>query len=162
MRLQRVVAAVVLTDLRVPPSHRLEALRGNRRGSTASASMTSGACALSGLNAALWRLRLPTITKGETMTVLEPIHPGEHLSEMLSELGITQYRLAKTIGVPQVRIHDIVRCRRSITADTALRIGKALGMTPDYWLNLQRMYDLDMARATTDVSAIETLAEVSA
>ncbi len=96
------------------------------------------------------------------MTVLEPIHPGEHLSEMLSELGITQYRLAKTIGVPQVRIHDIVHCRRSITADTALRIGKALGMTPDYWLNLQRMYDLDMARATTDVSAIETLVEVSA
>lgn len=96
------------------------------------------------------------------MTVLEPIHPGEHLSEMLSELGITQYRLAKTIGVPQVRIHDIVHCRRSITADTALRIGKALGMTPDYWLNLQRMYDLDMARAATDVSAIETLVEVSA
>ena len=95
------------------------------------------------------------------MTVLEPIHPGEHLSEVLSELGITQYRLAKTIGVPQVRIHDIVHCRRSITADTALRIGKALGMTPDYWLNLQRMYDLDVARATTDVSAIETLAEVS-
>lgn len=95
------------------------------------------------------------------MTVLEPIHPGEHLSEMLSELGITQYRLAKTIGVPQVRIHDIVHCRRSITADTALRIGKALGMTPDYWLNLQRVYDLDMARATTDVSAIETLVEVS-
>ena len=72
------------------------------------------------------------------MTALEPIHPGEHLSEIMSELGITQYRLAKTIGVPQVRIHDIVHCRRSITADTALRIGKALGMTPDFWLNLQR------------------------
>ena len=64
------------------------------------------------------------------MTAPEPIHPGEHLSEIMSELGITQYRLAKTIGVPQVRIHDIVHCRRSITADTALRIGKALGMTP--------------------------------
>ena len=77
------------------------------------------------------------------MTAPEPIHPGEHL-EIMSELGITQYRLAKTIGVPQVRIHDIVHCRRSITADTALRIGKALGMTPDFWLNLQRMYDLDV------------------
>ena len=91
------------------------------------------------------------------MTASEPIHPGEHLAEIMSELGITQYRLAKTIGVPQVRIHDIVHCRRSITADTALRIGKALGMTPDFWLNLQRMYDLDVARATTDVSAIERL-----
>ena len=66
----------------------------------------------------------------------------------MSELGITQCRLTKTIGIPQVRIHDIVHCRRSITADTALRIGKALRMTPDFWLNLQRMYDLDVARAT--------------
>ena len=95
------------------------------------------------------------------MTAPEPIHPEKHLAEILSELGITQYRLAKTIGVPQVRIHDIVHCRRSITADTALRIGKALGMTPDFWLNLQRMYDLDVARATTDVSAIESLVELS-
>ena len=95
------------------------------------------------------------------MTASEPIHPGEHLAEIMSELGITQYRLAKTIGVPQVRIHDIVHCRRSITADTALRIGKALGMTPDFWLTLQRMYDLDVARGSTDVSAIEPLVEVA-
>ena len=61
------------------------------------------------------------------MTVPEPIHPGEHLAEIMEELGITQYRLAKTIGVPQIRIHDIVHCRRSITADTALRIGQASG-----------------------------------
>ena len=96
------------------------------------------------------------------MTAAEPIHPGEHLAEMLQELGITQYRLAKTIGVPQIRVHDIVHCRRSITADTALRIGQALGMTPDYRLNLQRMYDLDLARAKTDVSAIEPLVEAPA
>ncbi len=96
------------------------------------------------------------------MTGPDPIHPGEHLSEIMSELGITQYRLAKTIGVPPIRIHDIVHCRRSITADTALRIGQALGMTPDYWLNLQRMYDLEVARAKTDVSGIKTLVEISA
>ena len=96
------------------------------------------------------------------MTTTELIHPGEHLAEMIKELGITQYRLAKTIGVPQIRIHDIVHCRRSITADTALRIGQALGMTPDYWLNLQRMYDLDVARTKTDVSTIEPLVDASA
>ena len=96
------------------------------------------------------------------MNVSAPIHPGEHLTEFLEELGITQYRLAKTIGVPQVRISDIVHCRRSITADTALRIGRALGTTPDFWLNLQRMHDLDVARAKTDLSAIEPLVEVSA
>ncbi len=96
------------------------------------------------------------------MTTIAPIHPGEHLAEIIEELGITQYRLAKTIGVPQVRIHEIVRCRRSITADTALRIGQALGTTPDFWLNLQRMYDLDVARSRTDVSTIEPLVNTSA
>ncbi len=95
------------------------------------------------------------------MTTSVPIHPGEHLAEIMEELGITQYRLAKTIGVPQVRVHEIVHCRRSITADTALRIGQALGMTPDFWLNLQRMYDLDLARAKTDVSAIKRLVDAS-
>ena len=95
------------------------------------------------------------------MSTPGPIHPGEHLDEILSELGVTQYRLAKTIGVPQIRIHEIVHRRRSVTADTALRLGKALGMTPDFWLNLQRMYDLDAARTEIDLSAIEMLAEVS-
>ena len=95
-------------------------------------------------------------------TTLEPIHPGEHLAEMMEELGITQYRLAKTIGVPQIRVHASVHGRRSITADTALRIGQALGMTPEFWLNLQRMYDLEVARARTDVSAIQRLVDVSA
>ena len=91
----------------------------------------------------------------------EPIHPGEHLLEIMEELGITQYRLAKTIGAPPIRIHDIVHCRRSITVDTALKIGKALGTTPEFWLNLQRMYDLDVARATTDVSEIEPLVKAT-
>ena len=89
------------------------------------------------------------------MTHPEPIHPGEHLAEIMQELGITQYRLAKTIGVPPVRVHDIVNRRRSITADTALRIGRALGTTPEFWLNRQRMYDLDLARTTTDVGNIK-------
>ena len=96
------------------------------------------------------------------MSSTEPIHPGEHLAEILEELGITQYRLSKTIGVPQIRIHDIVHCRRSITADSALRIGRALGMTPDFWLNLQRMYDLDVARAKTDVRGIKPLVATGA
>ena len=87
----------------------------------------------------------------------EPIHPGGHLAEFMHELGITQYRLAKTIGVSPVRVHDIVNRRRSITAASALRIGRALGTTPEFWLNLQRMYDLDLARLTTDVGNIEPL-----
>ena len=91
------------------------------------------------------------------MTHTTPIHPGEHLAEMLAELGVSQYRLARTIGVPPRRINEIVHGRRSITADTALRIGRALGTTPEFWLNLQRMYDLDLARTSADVSRIEPL-----
>ena len=91
------------------------------------------------------------------MSSISPIHPGEHLAEILDELGISQYRLAKSIGAPPRRINKIVRGNRSVTADTALRIGKALGMTPEYWLNLQRMYDLDLARTATDISEIEPL-----
>ena len=91
-----------------------------------------------------------------------PIHPEEHLAEILEELDISQYRLAKAIGVPLIRINEIIRRRRSITADTALRIGRALGMTPEFWLNLQRMYDLEVARASTDTQSIKPLVEVSA
>ena len=96
------------------------------------------------------------------MNTPEPIHPGEHLAEFIEELGISQYRLAKTIGVPPIRINAIIKRRRSITADTALRIGRALGTTPEYWLNLQRMYDIDVARSTTDISEIEPLVEAPA
>ncbi len=91
------------------------------------------------------------------MTNLQPIHPGEHLAEILKELEISQYRLAKTMGTPARRINEIIHGNRSITADTALRLGQALGMTPEFWLNLQRMYDLDVARSSTDVRAILSL-----
>ena len=95
------------------------------------------------------------------MTHTTPIHPGEHLAEMLAELGVSQYRLARTIGVPPRRINEIIHGRRSITADTALRIGRALGTTPEFWLNLQRMHDLDLARTSADVSRIEPLVAAS-
>ena len=89
----------------------------------------------------------------------DAIHPGEHLAEILGELGISQYRLARAIGVPPRRINEIVHARRSVTADTALRMGKALGMTPDFWLNLQGMYDLDRARSAIGMDTIETLVQ---
>ena len=86
-----------------------------------------------------------------------PIHPGEHLAEYLDELGISQYRLATATGVPPRRINEIVHGRRAITADTALRLGQALRMTPEFWPNLQRIYDLDRARAEVDLPVIEPL-----
>ena len=94
------------------------------------------------------------------MPAAAPIHPGEHLAEILEELGISQYRLAKAAGVPPIRINDVVHCRRAVTVDTALRIGKALGMTPEFWLNLQRMFDLEVANSITDTSGIKPLIPV--
>ncbi len=91
------------------------------------------------------------------MNVSAPIHPGEHLAEILNELGINQRRLAAAIGMDPQRVNEIVHGRRPITADAALRIGKALGMTPESWMNLQKLYDLDVARESLDTSAIESL-----
>ncbi|MCE2487950.1 MAG: HigA family addiction module antidote protein [Desulfurellaceae bacterium] len=87
------------------------------------------------------------------MTLPDLIHPGEHLAEILDELGIS----AQAIHTSPRRINEIVHGRRSITADTALRIGQALGMTPEFWMNLQKLYDLDRARASTKVDDIEPL-----
>lgn len=75
-----------------------------------------------------------------------PIHPGEILSEdFLKPLGISEYRLAKAMDVPPRRINEIVHGKRSITADTALRLGKAFGMEARFWMNLQARYDMDVA-----------------
>ncbi len=76
---------------------------------------------------------------------LPPIHPGEILiEEFLDPMGITQYRLAKDISVDPRRINEIVHGQRSITADTAFRLGRYFGMSPQFWLNLQSHYDLEI------------------
>lgn len=76
---------------------------------------------------------------------LPPIHPGEILrEEFLGPMGISQYRLAKDISVPPRRINEIVHGKRSITADTALRLGRFFGMSAQFWLNLQTRYDLEV------------------
>ena len=74
---------------------------------------------------------------------LQPIHPGEVLNEeFLKPLNISQYKLAKEIFVPAIRISEIVRNKRSISADTALRLGKYFNTSPEFWLNIQAHYDL--------------------
>jgi addiction module HigA family antidote len=73
------------------------------------------------------------------------IHPGEILmEEFLEPMRISQYRLAKNISVPPRRINEIVHGKRSITADTALRLGRFFCMSPQFWLNLQTRYDLEI------------------
>ena len=76
-----------------------------------------------------------------------PVHPGEILlEEFLRPMGISQYRLAKDIGVPARRINEIVHGERGISADTALRLSRYFGMTERFWLSLQGRYDLEVEK----------------
>lgn len=75
------------------------------------------------------------------------IHPGEILADELSELGVSPTELARLINVPPNRVTQIIHGRRSITGDTALRLGHWFGTSPQFWLNLQSAYDIRMAEA---------------
>jgi addiction module HigA family antidote len=78
---------------------------------------------------------------------LDPIHPGEILlEEFLGPMGISQYRIAKDISVPARRINEIVHGKRSISANTALRLSKYFGTTERFWMNLQTRYDLELEK----------------
>ena len=91
--------------------------------------------------------------------LLAPVHPGEVLKEeFMLPLGLSANGLARAIRVPPNRISAIINGERSVTADTALRLAKSLGTTPEFWLNLQRQYDLDCARdAAKDIGRIEPI-----
>jgi len=79
--------------------------------------------------------------------MMKPIHPGEILmKEFLEPIGITQYRLAKDISVAPRRINEIVHGKRSITADTALRLSRYFGTSERFWLNLQTRYDMELQK----------------
>ncbi len=77
---------------------------------------------------------------------LPPVHPGEILREdLMRPLGISINRLARDLRVPVTRISEIVNCRRGISADTALRLSRYFGNTPEFWMNLQAAFDLEVA-----------------
>ena len=79
---------------------------------------------------------------------MRPIHPGEQLREELDELGMSAAAFAEALGVPANRISEILRHKRGITADTALRLARYFGTTADYWMNLQKAYELRLAEQT--------------
>jgi addiction module HigA family antidote len=94
----------------------------------------------------------------ELIMAREPIHPGEILADELEEIGITAAELSRQIDVPPNRISHILRGMRDITADTALRLGKFFGTGPELWMNLQKSYELDKAKAEigTKIQKIHT------
>ena len=92
------------------------------------------------------------------MAKLPSIHPGEILlEEFLTPLGISQYKLAKAIGVSPRRINEIVHGKRAITPDTALRFSRALGTTSGFWMSLQTQHDLELAEDQGQLENIERL-----
>ena len=97
-------------------------------------------------------------------TKLRPVHPGEILlEEFLEPMGLSQNQVALALRVPARRINEIVRGKRAVTADTALRLGRFFGMSAQFWINLQACYDLDVAedalgdRLEREVQVMETL-----
>ncbi|MDX2144519.1 MAG: HigA family addiction module antitoxin [Rhodospirillaceae bacterium] len=78
---------------------------------------------------------------------LPAIHPGEFLAEILVEFGFSQAEFARKIGVSAMRVSHLLKGQRPVTAELALCLGRALGQTPEYWLNLQSAYDLKLATA---------------
>lgn len=78
---------------------------------------------------------------------MDPIHPGDHLAELLEEHGLSQYRAARDMSVPPRRLNEIVHGKRGISADTALRLARYFGTSPQFWMNLQDRYEMETARA---------------
>mgnify|MGYP003468324878 FL=1 len=92
------------------------------------------------------------------ITLTNPSHPGEVLEELfLQPLGMSAGALAKRLDVPRTRIERLVKGETTLTADTALRLSAFFGNTAEFWMNLQRAYDLAEARANLDLSGIEPL-----
>lgn len=80
---------------------------------------------------------------------LPPVHPGQFLrDEFLEPLGLSVYALARALNVPRPRLNDVVRGRRSLSTDTALRLARYFGTSPGFWINLQARHDLDVAERT--------------
>ncbi len=87
----------------------------------------------------------------------DPIHPGDVLAEQIEALGISPAGAARALGIPHSRLSEILRGRRSISADTALRLSRWLGTDDEFWLNLQLRYDLDVARETVGTTIRSTV-----
>lgn len=93
-----------------------------------------------------WKIDWSDVASGRR---LPPVHPGEILrDEFLTPMDLSVYRLAKAIKVSRPRLNDIVIGRRAVTTDSALRLGRYFGTTPEFWINLQTRYNLDVAERT--------------
>ena len=88
---------------------------------------------------------------------MRPVHPGEILREELNELGLSANAMAKALGVPANRVTTILKGQRGVTADTALRLSRFFGTTPDVWLNLQKTYELRLAEDESGKNIVKSV-----
>jgi addiction module HigA family antidote len=145
-KLDMLDAAARLQDLRRPPGNRLEALKGDRAGQYSIRSTISGGSASYGRTAPKMSRSSTTTASGRGGDRVRT-HPGEVLrEEFMAPLGLSANALALALRVPATRIGAIIRedRPRAVTADTALRLSRYFGTTPEFWLNLQTAYDLSM------------------
>lgn len=151
MRLTQLNAATRIEDLRLPPSNRLEALRHDRLGQWSVCISDRYQVCFRFENGDAFDVEIVDYhEEGVVMMInsgLPAIHPGEFLAEILSELGLSQAQFARAIGVSPMRVSHVIHGTRPVTAELALRFGRALGQSPQYWLNLQAAYDLKGAEA---------------
>ena len=90
-----------------------------------------------------------------TTNRMRPVHPGEILAEEMQEMGMSANALAKALGVPANRVTAILNERRGVTADTALRLSRYLGTTPEFWLNLQKTFELRTAQISSEKAIMD-------
>lgn len=157
-------AAEVLTDLASPPGNRLEILKGNRAGQHSIRINDQWRICFVWRDGGAEQVEIVEITIEDVMAgektmagrTLPPVHPGEQLrEEFMKPLGLSAYRLAKDLKVAVSRIQEIVAEKRAVSGDTALRLARYFRTSPEFWLNLQRDYDLEVARMTagTEIAA---------
>lgn len=136
--------AGTLSELRIPPSNRLEKLRHNRAGQYSIRINDQWRICFTWEDGDAYDVEIVDYHQESEMERLPNIHPGEVLKEeFLDPMGISAYRLAKDTGIPQTRISEIIKGRRRVTADTALRLGKYFGMSARFWLGLQDDFDIE-------------------
>jgi antitoxin HigA-1 len=140
-------AAESINDLRVPPVNQLEKLVDSRAGQYSVRINDQWRICFTWSTAGAGNVDWSTTTRAEKlMADFAPTHPGEILlTEFLEPMGISQYRIAKVIDVPPRRINEIVHGKRGITADTALRLSRALGLSDMFFINMQAHYDAEIA-----------------
>ena len=151
-QINRLHAVTSIEDLRSPPSNRLESLKGGRMGQWSIRINQPWRLCFRFVEGDAFDVEIVDYHRGAalmsipaTRNGLPPIHPGYYLREILEETAMSQAAFADAVGVSPMRISHIVREQRPVTAELALRFGRAFGQSPQFWINLQTSYDLKIA-----------------